>query len=289
VAPIAFLGTGQMGEPMARRLLDSGNELVVWNRTPAKADELVAAGAQRAETPAEAVEKAEVAITMVASPEAVKDVLFGSEGAASRMAEGATLIEMSTIGREALLAIGSRLSTGIRVLDAPVLGSIPQATDGSLQVFVGGDEATFDAHRELLSVFGTPRYMGPLGAGAAMKLVVNSILGAVMSSLGEALALGDAFGLSERSVLDALEGSPVGVTVKRKRSSIETDTYAPSFKLSLAVKDLDLVEAAAQKEGLNFKLAPGAKTWYEAADEAGLGDCDYSAVIAHIRGRPARP
>jgi 3-hydroxyisobutyrate dehydrogenase-like beta-hydroxyacid dehydrogenase len=122
-----------------------------------------------------------------------------------------------------------------------------------------------------------------------MKVVVNSTLGAVMTALGEAMALADALGLEEKAALDVLEGSPIGATVARKRGHLESDAYPPNFRLALAVKDLNLVEETARAEGLDFKVAAAAKEWYEAADLAGLGDLDYSAVVAHVRGRPARP
>jgi 3-hydroxyisobutyrate dehydrogenase-like beta-hydroxyacid dehydrogenase len=136
---------------------------------------------------------------------------------------------------------------------------------------------------------GTPRHLGPLGAGASMKLVANSILGALMGGLAEAMALADAFRLDEGDVLDILAESPIGVTVKSKRKLLESGVYPANFKLSLAAKDLRLVTAAADAAGVELRMAPAARSWLERADEHGLGDLDYSAVIADVRGRPAAP
>jgi 3-hydroxyisobutyrate dehydrogenase-like beta-hydroxyacid dehydrogenase len=285
MAKISFCGLGSMGAPMAARLLEAGHDVTVWNRTPDKAAPLVERGAALAEAPADAASGAEAAITMVADPDALDAVVFGGRGLAEAMADGSSLIDMSTVGPDAVRRLRDRLPGGISLIDAPVLGSIPQAESGELQVFAGGEEEDVERWRPVLEAMGTMLHVGPLGAGASMKLVANSTLGAVMAALGEALALGDALGLDERMVLDVLAQSPVGVTVSRKREAIESDSYPPSFKLRLARKDLGLVAQAAK--GLDLRVARASGSWLEAAEAAGLGDLDYSAVVAHIRGRPA--
>jgi 3-hydroxyisobutyrate dehydrogenase-like beta-hydroxyacid dehydrogenase len=285
---IAFLGTGLMGRPMAIRLVQEGHDVTVWNRTAEKAEPVVREGAGRADTPAEAVAGAEVVVTMLADEPALEHVLFGDGGAAGSLQPGQVVVEMSTIGPDAVRRIGDRLPEGVDLVDAPVLGSVPQATDGSLEVFVGGSEEAFERVRPVLEAFGTPRRFGDLGSGASMKLVVNSTLPTLMGALGESLALADGLGLPESAVLDVLEDSPIGVTVRRKRPLIESGEYPPSFKLRLALKDSGLVQRAAQATGRSVPVARAAGEWLRASDEAGLGELDYSAVIAHIRGRPAR-
>ena len=279
---VAFCGLGRMGAPMAARLLDAGHELRVWNRTPGKAGPLVDAGATGAGSPAEAAAGAELVITMLADPAAVEEVVAGAG-----LRAGATLVEMSTVGPDAVRALAAGVAEGVDVLDAPVLGSVPQATDGTLKIFVGGEAEVFERCRPVLEAMGTPRHLGALGAGAAMKLVANSTLGALMTGLAEALALADALGLEESPVLDILSESPIGVTAKGKRPLIESGVYTPNFTLALAAKDLRLVTEAAEVAGVELRLAPAARSWLERADEHGLGDLDYSAVIADIRGRPA--
>ena len=278
---VAFCGLGKMGARMAARLLGAGHDLTVWNRTPGRAGELVEQGATEAGSPAEAAAGAEVVITMLSDPDAVEEVVSALAGT---LAAGATLVEMSTIGPDAVRALAAGLPAGVDMLDAPVLGSIPQATEGTLKVFVGGEPAVVERCRPVLEAMGTPRHLGPLGAGAAMKLVANSILGALMGGLAEALALADAFELDEGAVLDILAESPIGVTVKSKRKLIESGAYPANFKLALAAKDLRLVTEAA---GVDLRMAAAARTWLERAVEHGLGDLDYSAVVADVRGRPA--
>jgi 3-hydroxyisobutyrate dehydrogenase len=285
---IAFIGLGQMGGPMAARLLDAGHDLSVWNRTPEKADPLVEKGARLATSPGDASRGAEATMTMIADPKALEEVVLGRDGVIHGLAEGAALIEMSTFGPEAGRTLADRLPGGVELLDAPVLGSVPQASDGTLKVFVGGADAGFERWRPLLEALGTPMHVGPLGAGASMKLVANSTLGALMSGLGEALSLAEGLGLETSAVLDVLADSAIGVTVRSKRELIETGVYPPRFKLTLAAKDLRLVTEAGQSLDRDLRVARAARSWLEDADRAGLGELDYSAVTAHIRGADAR-
>lgn len=285
MATVAFCGLGQMGEPMAARLLDGPDQLVVWNRTPERAGALVERGARLARTPAEAATGADAVITMLATPEALDSVVFGDDGIATGMTDGTTLVEMSTVGPAAVRGLVARVPPGVDVLDAPVLGSVRQATDGDLKIFVGGDSAVLDRHRQLLERMGRVTHLGPIGAGASMKLVANSVLGALMTGLAEALALADSFGLDHTAVLDLLAESPIGATVKSKRANIESGSYPANFKLALAAKDMRLVEQAAADAGLELRLAPAARSWLEYGEQAGLGDADYSAVVAAVRAR----
>jgi 3-hydroxyisobutyrate dehydrogenase len=196
------------------------------------------------------------------------------------------LLEMSTVGPEAVRATRTWLPTSVEMLDAPVLGSVAEAAEGRLTVFVGATEEAFGRWAPVFEAMGTPRRLGPLGSGASMKLVVNSCLVALQATLGEALALADGLGLDLRAVLDVLVDSQIGVTARSKRSRIESGEYLPNFKLSLARKDADLVVQEARRLGIDLPVAAAAEAWMRAAAEAGLGDLDYSAVIAHIRGRP---
>jgi 3-hydroxyisobutyrate dehydrogenase-like beta-hydroxyacid dehydrogenase len=279
---IAFLGLGQMGEPMARRLLGGGHDVTVWNRTRERADHLTEAGARVARTPAEAVADVEVAITMLSTPDAVERVVFGEDGLAGALRPGQTLIEMSTIGPEVVRGIRERIPEGVEVVDAPVLGSVPQATDGTLRIFVGASDGAAERVRPVLEPMGTVIHVGGPGAGASMKLVANSTIGAAISAVGEALSLADAFGLRREQVLDILSNSPVGPTVSGKRSHILAHSYPPNFKLRLAVKDLRLVNEEGSRAGRELRIAKAAQGWFEDAEAAGHGEEDYSAVVETI-------
>jgi 3-hydroxyisobutyrate dehydrogenase-like beta-hydroxyacid dehydrogenase len=285
---VAFLGLGLMGAPMARRLLDAGHELVVWNRSADKAAPLEEAGARRAGTPREAAAGAEVVITMLADPPALAAVTEGADGVATGVRPGTTVIEMSTVGPAAVHRLRAALPDDVALVDAPVLGSIPQAEDGTLQLFVGGDEEAAGRCLPLLEIFGSPTRAGPLGAGAAAKLVVNSTLGGTLSLLGEALALADGLGLDRSTALDVLARSPLGGQVERRRAALESGEFPLRFRLRLASKDLDLVVAAGEEADVDLRVAPAARSWFDDATAAGCADEDYSAIVAYITGARRR-
>ncbi|TCN41650.1 3-hydroxyisobutyrate dehydrogenase [Kribbella orskensis] len=224
-----------------KRLLGAGHDLTVWNRTADKARPLTDQGATAASTPAEAIAGVDAVITMVTNAEALEQVVFGDNGLAAALAPGQLLIDMSTVGPDAVRSVASRLPQGVAMVDAPVRGSVPQATAGKLAVYVGADPSGFQRVEPILAPLGTLHHVGGLGAGAATKVVVNSTLGAAIAAFGEALALGDDFGLDRSVVLDVLSDTPIASTVEAKRANVESGSYPANFKLSLALKDLNLV------------------------------------------------
>ena len=280
MAKIAFLGLGQMGTPMAARLLEAGHELTVWNRTIAKADSLVEQGAAAAASPADAVAGADAVITMLANPQALEQVLFAEDGVVGALSPGQWLIEMSTVGPDTISSVRRRLPAQVTLVDAPVRGSVPEATAGRLAIFVGATRTDFEHVEQLLAPLGTPHHVGGPGAGAAAKLVANLVLGVAITALGEALALGDSLGLDRTTVLDVLTETPIGVTVKAKRPNIESGNYPPNFKLRHALKDLRLATETA--DGKKLELTAAARDWLEQAAADGAADLDISAVVATI-------
>jgi 3-hydroxyisobutyrate dehydrogenase len=288
MARIAFCGLGVMGLPMATRLAAAGHQVRVWNRTPGRDADAVAAGATAAATPAEAARDADAAITMLAGPESLDEVVFGPDGLAANLRPGAALIDMSTVGPDAIQALHQKLAGRVAVLDAPVTGSAPHAAAGTLRIMVGATAEEFARCRELLAPMGEPVHVGPPGTGAAVKLVVNSATAALTSLLAEALALADRLGVDQGVALDALGASPMGIIVERTREKIETGSYPPAFKLALAAKDLGLAIGLAAGRGLELRLDQAASSRLQAADRDGLGELDFSAVVAHLRGTPVR-
>jgi 3-hydroxyisobutyrate dehydrogenase-like beta-hydroxyacid dehydrogenase len=284
MAKLAFVGLGLMGTPMATRLLEAGHDLTVWNRTNDKTRPLADRGATVASTPAQAAAGVEAAITMVTNPEALEHVVLGSDGLAAALAPGQLLIDMSTVGPEAARSVAARLPHGVRMVDAPVRGSIPEATAGRLAIYVGADPSDFQRVEPILAPLGTLHHVGGPGAGAATKVVVNSTLGAAIAAFGEALALGDTLGLDRSVLLDVLEETAIGSTVRAKRANVESGRYPPSFKLSLALKDLRLVDQISDGAGRRLEVASASRGWLEEAAQAGAGDLDYSAVIATVTG-----
>jgi 3-hydroxyisobutyrate dehydrogenase-like beta-hydroxyacid dehydrogenase len=289
MAKLAFLGLGQMGSPMAMRLLEAGHDLTVWNRTSAKTMPLVDRGASVAATPAEAAAGVDVAITMLATPDALEQVLFARDGVLGGVKPGQWLIDMSTVGPDVIGSLIQRLPDQVTMVDAPVRGSVPEATTGRLAIYVGATQSAFEHVRPLLATLGTVHHAGGPGAGAATKLVLNLALGVTITALGEALALGGALGLDRTTLLDTLADSPIGTAVRSKRANIESGNYPPSFKLRLALKDLRLATQSQARPGQELPVAAASRGWLEQAAQSGAGDLDYSAVIATILAERAAP
>jgi 3-hydroxyisobutyrate dehydrogenase/2-hydroxy-3-oxopropionate reductase len=279
---VAVIGLGAMGSRMAGRLLDAGHDLVVWNRTTGRAAELTGLGAEAAESPADAARRAEAVIIMVSDPPALREVTEGPAGIVVGAEGSTTVIQMSTVGPEAVARLASALPAGTGLLDAPVLGSVAEAESGSLQVFLGGKADLVGRWTPLLSTLGRPIHLGPLGAGTAAKLVANSTLFGVLGVLGEALGLARALGLSSDAAFEVLTVTPLAAQAERRRPSIESGDYPTRFSLSLARKDADLIRDAADSVGGELRLGAAARAWLAEAEAAGWGDRDYSAVLAHI-------
>ena len=276
---VAFLGLGRMGTAMAQHVLDAGHELVVWNRTAGKAAGLVAAGAREAKTPAEAAERADAVVLMLFGPESVREVL------PSVLRPGLLIIDSTTIGPAAAREFG-RLTAqaGARYVDAPVAGSVEPARAGTLGVLAGADPADWADAEKLLQLWGDParvRRIGPVGAGSALKLVVNQGLGVLAAGLGEALRLGSELGLDRTMVLDVLQEGAYAFTVKQKRSLLESGDYsATRFSVDALAKDLDLAVHAAPDAELEVTRASLAAA--RATLAAGHSGDDYAAIIGHL-------
>ena len=274
-----------MGGRVARRLLAAGNQVTAWNRTRAKAAPLVELGAATAASPAEATAGAEVVVTMVSDPTALRDVTEGPNGVAAGADGSTTVVEMSTVGPAAVERLASVLPAGTGLLDAPVLGSLLEADSGSLRIFVGGPRALAERWTPLLAALGAPLYVGPLGSGAAAKLVANSTLFGSLGVLGEALALADGLGFSREAAFGVLAATPIAAQAERRRPAIESDEYPARFALSLACKDADLLLEAAAAAGVDLRLAPAARTWLADAEQRGHGGEDYSVALTAMLER----
>lgn len=265
---IAFLGLGKMGTPMARRLLETSrsDRLVVWNRSAARATALAADGAHVAATPAEAVAAADVVITMLADGPAGEAVLFGPGGVAETVRPDACLVEMSTIGPAAVFDVAKRL--GAAVVDAPVLGSVDKAATGSLTILAGG--SCSPVVEAVLARLGAVRTCGPLGSGAALKLVVNAGMIASLCVLDETLRLAGALGLESRLVAEVLAAGPL------ERSLRRAESRTSEFAVASAAKDLELALSAV--EGSAELFAAAQRRLGRAVDD-GLGERDVRVIV----------
>ncbi|MFF7944879.1 NAD(P)-dependent oxidoreductase [Nocardia gamkensis] len=219
---IAFIGLGGMGAPMAKRLLDKGFDVTVWNRTPKRAEPF---GDRAASSVVDAVKGANIVITMLSDPAAVRDVVSQVAG---HFGPETTLIDMSSIGPEATAEIAKQVP---KLIDAPVMGSVDRAATGELLIFVGGDPSGVTP---VLEALGTIIQAGSSGAGAALKSVMISTIIAGVALVGEAYALAEKLGLSQELVDSAMANGPLSGLYARATSA------TAHFPVRLAAKDLDL-------------------------------------------------
>jgi 3-hydroxyisobutyrate dehydrogenase-like beta-hydroxyacid dehydrogenase len=280
---IAFLGTGLMGSRMARRLLNAGFSVTVWNRSPVKTAALRDAGAKVAADPASASCSADIVVLMLADPPAVRETVFGPASVQSAFRQGLTIVDMSTVDPPFSVEMNRKCrDAGVHYFDAPVLGSLKPAEEGTLQVFAGTSEEEARVALPLLNTLGRAVYfLGRPGAGAAMKMAMNLYLGASMAALAEVLAFARNSGHSDGALLKVVRDAPIFDDSKKAKLSkiIESNDWALSFPLKWMFKDLELAVATAESADLQLPLARTSRALYGAALAEGYGDLDYSAIM----------
>jgi 3-hydroxyisobutyrate dehydrogenase len=281
---VSFIGTGLMGRPMAERLLTAEYEVTVYNRSREKAEPLAAKGARIAGSAREAIAAGAATVFMVRDGAAVRDLL--AEGGSFPDLTGKTVIQMSTIASAESEALAADVrQAGGDYLEAPVLGSVPQATDGSLMVMVGGAPESFARWRDLLRRFGPePRLVGPVGHASALKLALNQLIGSVTAAQSLSLGLVRRKGIDVDVYLDILRHSPLySVTFDSKLPQILARDFShTNFPAALLLKDLDLVRAEAVALGLDSTALEGVRAVVNKTVDAGRGREDYSALYEVI-------
>lgn len=275
-----------MGAAMARRLLDHGFELTVWNRNPARAADLVARGAHLSVSPADAARGADAVFAMLSDDQASRSVWLGEQGALAAMEPGALAIDCSTLTAEWMRELGAvAQARGIGFLDAPVTGSKPQAEAGVLNFLVGGEAADVERARPLFAAMGRGHvHVGPAGSGALLKLINNFMCGVQLASLGEALGMAQRSGLDVKRVGEVLaSGSPGSPIVKMVMERMVARDYTPNFLVSLMVKDLTYAMQAFAAQGIDLADAHAARERFREAEVAGHGARDIASVFEPLR------
>jgi len=271
---VAILGTGKMGGAMARRLVSSGFDVTLWNRTPAKAEELHVG--RVAATPAEAARDADVVLSSLTNDAAVRDVYLGEDGVLSSAA-GKLLIEASTAGPEVIEELGRESETrSARLLAAPVLGSVPAVESGKLLILAGGDRADLEQARPVLEQLGEVRYVGKRADAQRLKLIANSMLGITTAAAAELLAAGTAVGLDREQVFPLLVRFAPGLAA-RERGFVQDQHTPTMFAVRDLVKDLDLSLQAYGEAGAATPLTRQAHKLFAGAMRESA-DLDISAV-----------
>ena len=279
---IGFIGLGAMGSAMAPNIAKAGYPLSVWNRSAAKTETFRQQGSTVCATPAELAAACDSIVIMVFGPEALRDVLQGSEGVCAGLKPCSVVINMSTVSREATLAAAEAVAAcGALFIDAPVAGSKKPAQDGALTILAGGDRQLIDRATPLLKTMGKVIiHCGPVGQGTAMKLFINLFLGTLMQALAEGLCLGKKMGLEIPDMLTTIDNSAVSCPMFRvKGAAIAQGDFTKNFSVDLIFKDLSLLLAEAGKLRAPLPMTAAAREAFSAARAMGFGDEDMAAVI----------
>ncbi len=288
---VGFIGLGIMGLSMAKRLIEAGHKVTVYNRTASKGASLVALGATQAASPRDAAKGNEIVISIVTDSPDVEDVLLGKSGAAHGAENNALFIDMSTIAPETSRKVGQALKAkGIAFLDAPVTGGDIGAREGTLSILVGGEKEDLERAREVFNVMGKRiTHCGPQGAGQTVK-ACNQILCAMnMTGIVEALHLAKLSGIDQALVVAALTpGAGGSWALEKLGSRIAKGDFNPGFYVDLIQKDLRIVQDAAKKLGLPLQGTALAQKLFKENQKKGEGKLGtqamYKAVERSIKG-----
>ncbi len=276
-----FIGMGIMGQRMAANLLKGGYEVMVYNRSREKAAPLADQGARVAATPQEVGQWADVIILMLTGPEAVNAVLEGDNGILATAVRGKTLINMSTVAPAYTRQLHGKLQAqAMDFIDAPVSGSKKPAEDGTLVILAGGDRKSIAAHEPLFLAMGKKViYCGDAGQGSSMKMMVNLLLGIMMTGISEAINFGQHCGLDTATMLDTILAGPLGCGLySLKAEMLATDQYPVQFPLKHMAKDLGFTLATAGENGSAVPVGTVIHQLYGKASEQRLSDLDFAAV-----------
>jgi 3-hydroxyisobutyrate dehydrogenase len=277
-----------MGAGMAANLLKAGFSVSVFNRSPAKARQLVDQGARLAATPAEAANNASIIISMLSDDTASRSVWLGSDGAFDAAGKNSILIESSTVSPAWIAELAALApQRGLELLDAPVTGSRTQAEAGQLSFLVGGSDVALQRATPILKAMSKEIiHLGPTGSGAKMKLINNFLCGVQVASLAEGLTWIERSGLDRDKALTVLKtGAPGSPLLGAISARMVSQNYAVNFLLNLMTKDLLYAQNEAANNDVELKTAAAARSLFETAIAKGLGNEDMSSVIEPLRNK----
>ena len=285
---LALLGTGLLGSAIATRLLACNQQVTVWNRNPARCSPLEALGARRADSPAEAALEADWLITVLSDGPATQDVLINQVGEAL---QGRRVIQVGTIAPAESQALARSVAElGGSYLEAPVLGSRPEALAGTLQLMSGGPaELVQEAMPLLHQLSQNPQHLGCVGSAMTAKLALNQLIASLTHAFSLSLHLVQQGGVEVEPFMNLLRGSALYAATfdKKLQRELNGDYANPNFPTAHLRKDLDLFIPAAQQAGLNSEGLKGLATLLERSAKAGLDDLDYCALHKLTAGRTA--
>ena len=285
MSKIGWIGLGNMGNPMSQNLVAAGHEVAVWNRTKAKAEEVLAAGAAWAESPKACAEGKEFVFTCVTDGPTLQKVALGEEGLVAGLTPGAIVIDMSTVAPAESEVVNAAVeAAGCKLLRAPVTGSTILAKAGTLGVLASGDKDAYEKALPLFEKLSKTQYL--LGDGEqarVLKLAINSMLACNMLLLAEAMVIAEKSGMKVEDATQVISISVVGSPViGYKVALVNANDYKPAFNIKMMIKDLDLAFAAAKQYGVGMPATALTRQMFGAAASAGMGEMDFSAMVQFV-------
>jgi len=282
---VGIIGTGLMGKAIATRLLNTGHELIVYNRTRNKTESLRKLGAQIADSPKKVAENSDLVITIVKDATAIELVSFGKDGIVQGKHENLIVSDMSTISPISSEKISSRFQKyKIPMIDSPVMGGPRLAEKGQLVVMIGGEKSIYKRCKPVFDSIGERTfYLGKNGAGEAMKLAMNLQIAILALAISEGIILAKKSGLDPMTFLEVLNSTyfKTGMSVNKGPKMARGD-FEPSFFLSMMQKDLTEINFTAKKFGANLPTAKLANRIYQKAIKKGYGELDYTGILAFL-------
>lgn len=284
---IGFIGLGVMGKPMAKNLINGGYELIVYNRSHAAVEELLALGARPADSPREVAEQADVVITMLPDSPQVEEVIAGPNGVIEGIRSGSIVVDMSSINPMVIRQLSELLQQkGSHLLDAPVSGGEIGAIEGILAIMVGGPEQIVEQVRPILEKMGrTITRVGDVGAGNTVKLINQMIVAVNIASVAEALAFGKQAGVDPHVAYEAIKGGLAASRVlDTKIANMAQESFKPGFRIELHRKDLRNAIQLADEIGFELDLTRQMSEHFDQLIENGYGAEDHSALYRTFKG-----
>lgn len=281
-----FIGLGIMGNAMALNLVKAGLDVTVWNRNVDKCTELVALGAHQGKTPREVAETCDITFTIVSDPAAALAICEGPDGVVAGIGEGRSYIDMSTVDDSTSQTISAAIiKAGGRFLEAPVSGTKKPAEDGTLIILAAGDKSLYDDALPAFEIMGKMSpYLGEVGQGAKMKLVVNMIMGGMLSIFSEGISLGLKANLDGKQLLDIIDaGAMANPMFKVKGPMLLDENYTTSFPLKHMQKDMRLAVDLGDKLNLTLPTAAITNETFKQARKAGFADEDIAAIYKTVK------
>jgi len=287
---VGFIGVGLMGRPMVLRLLKAGFPLTVWGRTASKLQDVVAAGAALADSPADLAARSDIVLLCVASTAAVQAVVDGEQGLAQGLSAGKLVIDMSTIDAAATRRLAERLRKDIGAgwIDAPVSGGPPGAAAGTLAVMAGADEADFERSKSVVQhLAGRYTRMGGVGAGQTTKMINQVIVGGCKAVIAEAVQLAMNSGIDPLRLPEAFEGGRADSSLLRQSvPKMASGDFSPTGHLRTIMKDLDMVLELARSTATPMPMTALATELHRMMVARGHAEADTTSVIALLRDKP---